>query len=261
MKTKLVFSLLVSAVMLSACRTIPLTGRTQFILTSVSEEKAIGLTEFGKYKEYYPISSNSRYNAAMKSCSAAVIKATEDKDYDWEYVVFQSKTQNAFCLPGGKIAVYSGLLDLMNNEAELAFVVAHEVAHALARHGSERSSWAALQKLGASVVASQTDSALAGAAFEKVSDLGVILPFSRADEYEADKIGMILMAKAGYNPSAAIEFWTRFTEDSSESVLDGWMSTHPRDSERIQALKANLTEAEAAYAACPQRKGNGMLLR
>lgn len=252
--------LMASSAFLSSCRTVPVTGRSQFILTSVEQEKALGLSAFKEYKTKFSKSTNAAYNAAMNSCAPAIIKATEYTEYDWEYTVFNSKTQNAFCLPGGKIAVYSGLMDLMNNEAELAFVVAHEVAHALARHGGEQSSWEQLQSLGSAIVSSQTGSAESATAFQKASELGVMLPFSRKHEYEADRIGMVLMAKAGYKPSAAIEFWSRFTKDSNDSIINGWMSTHPRDVDRIQAMRANLPEAEAAYAAAPRKRGYGMSL-
>ena len=246
--------------LLASCRTVPVTGRSQFILTSVEQEKALGLSAFKEYKTQYSKSSNATYNAAMNSCAPAIIKATEYTEYDWEYTVFHSKTQNAFCLPGGKIAVYSGLMDLMNNEAELAFVVAHEVGHALARHGGEQSSWEQLQAIGSAAMASNAETASSAAVFQKASQLGVILPFSRKHEYEADRIGMVLMAKAGYKPSAAIEFWSRFTEGSNDSVIEGWMSTHPRDVDRIQAMRANLPEAEAAYEAAARKRGYGMAL-
>lgn len=246
--------------LLSSCRTVPLTGRSQFILTSIAEEKAQGLTAFKQYKEKFPRSTNSRYNAAMNSCGKAIVKATEYTEFDWEYTVFESKIQNAFCLPGGKIAVYSGLMTLMYNEAELAFVVAHEVAHALARHGGEQSTWEKLQALGTTVMAAKAENAAAAAAFQKATEYGVMLPFSRTHEYEADKMGMLLMAKAGYKPSAAIEFWSRFTEGSDDSVLDGWMSTHPRDVDRIQAMRENLPAAEAEYAKAVDKKGYGMSL-
>ena len=242
-----------------ACRTVPLTGRTQFILSSLNQEKAAGLTTYNQYKSKFSRSQNAAYNKAMNSCSQAIVKATAYNEYDWEYTVFESKTQNAFCLPGGKIAVYSGLIDLMNNEAELAFVVAHEIAHALARHSGERSSWNQLKSVGAAILKSRTDSAAAESAYQKIAQVGVILPFSRKHEYEADKMGMLLMAKAGYKPSAAIEFWSRFTQGSAnDNVISGWMSTHPRDTDRINAMRSNLAEAEAAYAAAPNKKGYGM---
>ncbi len=245
---------------LSSCRTVPLTGRSQFILTSLEEEKSMGLTAYKQYKAKFGTSSNTTYNAALRSCGAAIVKATEYTAYDWEYTVFQSSTQNAFCLPGGKIAVYSGLMDLMKNEAELAFVVSHEVAHALARHSGEQASWEKLQSLGSSILASNAESTAAASAYQKATELGVMLPFSRKHEYEADKIGMILMAKAGYKPSAAIEFWSRFTKGSNAGFLDGWMSTHPCDDDRIAAMRANLPEAEAAYAKASSRKEYGMSL-
>ena len=247
----------VSSGFLSSCRTVPLTGRSQFILTSLIEEKNMGLTAFKEYQNKYPRSTNANYNAVMKSCATSIIKATEYTEYDWEYTVFESKTQNAFCLPGGKIAVYTGLLDLMRNEAELSFVVAHEVAHALARHSGEQMSWESIQSIGAKAVEARGGN---GAVFEKASDLGVMLPFSRKHEYEADRMGMLLMAKAGYDPQAAIDFWSRFTAGSTSSFLDGWMSTHPADDDRIEAMRQVLPEAKAEYAKAASRKGTGMSL-
>ena len=243
--------------LLSSCRTVPLTGRSQFILTSLTEEKNMGLTAFKEYQNKFPRSSNAHYNAVMKSCATSIIKATEYTEYDWEYTVFESKTQNAFCLPGGKIAVYTGLMDLMRNEAELSFVVAHEIAHALARHSGEQMTWESIQSLGAAAVEAKSGSS---AIFQKASDLGVMLPFSRKHEYEADRMGMLLMAKAGYDPQAAIEFWSRFTAGSTSSVLDGWMSTHPADADRIAAMRQVLPEAQAEYAKATTRKGKGMSL-
>ena len=148
MKSLLTALALTGLVMMTGCRTVPLTGRSQFILTSVETEKSMGLSAFNEYKGKLPRSTNATYNAAMNSCAQALIKATQYREYDWEYTVFQSKTQNAFCLPGGKIAVYTGIMDIMNNEAELAFVVAHEIAHALARHSGEQMAWGAVQSMG-----------------------------------------------------------------------------------------------------------------
>ncbi len=243
--------------LLSSCRTVPLTGRSQFILSSLTKEKSMGLTAFKEYQEKFPRSTNSRYNEVMKSCATSIIKATEYTEYDWEYTVFQSSTQNAFCLPGGKIAVYTGLMDLMRNEAELSFVVAHEVAHALARHSGEQMTWESLQKLGAKAAESR---GVNSEIFQKASELGVMLPFSRKHEYEADRMGMLLMAKAGYDPKEAIEFWRRFTAGSTSSFLDGWMSTHPADSDRIAAMQEVLPEAQAEYEKAATKKGKGMSL-
>lgn len=245
---------------LACCRTVPHTGRTQLMLTTSSEENAMGLQAFNEYKQKFNRSSNATYNRALASCGKALVDVAGDNSFAWEFTVFDSKTQNAFCLPGGKVAVYSGLMDLMRNEAELSFVVAHEVAHALARHSGERISWGYLQTLGGNLLSSAYQNEYLDAAYKKGTDIGVMLPFSRSDEYEADKIGMMLMAQAGYNPNAAIEFWNRFVGDSTESVLDGLMSTHPRDADRIEAMKANLPEAEKAYAAAKTKRGYGMSL-
>lgn len=254
MKSLLTALALTGLVMMTGCRTVPLTGRSQFILTSVETEKAMGMSAFNEYKSKLPRSVNATYNAAMGNCARALIKATQYKEYDWEYTVFQSKTQNAFCLPGGKIAVYTGIMDIMNNEAELAFVVAHEIAHALARHSGEQMAWGAVQSMGVSVLKESGY----GSAFESASEYGVMLPFSRKHEYEADQMGLLLMAKAGYNPRAAIEFWSRFTAGSASSSLNGWMSTHPADADRIQAMRQHLPAAEAEYARATSKKGYGM---
>lgn len=243
--------------MLASCRSVPYTGRTQLMLTPVSYEQKLGLSSYKEYKEENKLSANAEYNAAIKRCGDAIVSVAGQEDFEWEFVLFDSKTQNAFCLPGGKVAVYSGIMDLMQNEAELAFVLSHEIAHAIARHGGERMSWGYLKTAGGSLISAATGSSAAGTLFSKSTEYGVMLPFSRGNEYEADRIGMLLMAKAGYQPQAAIQFWARFTEGSEQSALDGMMSTHPRDEDRINAMKENLPEAEAAYAAAAVRRGSG----
>lgn len=250
--------MVVLVALIACCRTVPHTGRTQLMLTSSQEENALGLKAFNQYKTKFNRSSNATYNQALASCGKALVAVSGNSEFAWEFTVFDSKTQNAFCLPGGKVAVYSGLMDLMNNEAELAFVVAHEVAHALARHSGERMSWSYLQTLGGSLVASAFQNSMYNEMYKQGTELGVMLPFSRSDEYEADRMGMLLMAKAGYNPKAAVEFWSRFVGTPNDSFLDGLMSTHPRDVDRIEAMKKNMAEAEAAYAAAPVKRGYGM---
>ena len=243
---------------LVSCRTVPYTERVQLILTPASYEQKLGLNSYEEYKAENQISTNKAYTEALKRCGDAIVAVSGEPDLEWEFSLFESKTQNAFCLPGGKVAVYTGIVELMNNEAELAFVVAHEIAHALARHGGERMSWGYLKTLGGSLVGALSGSSAAGTLFNKGAEFGVMLPFSRSNEYEADLIGMQLMAKAGYNPEAAVQFWSKFTADSEESILDGMMSTHPRDEERIQAMKGNLTTANALYAQAPDKKGYGI---
>ena len=165
------------------------------------------------------------------------------------------------CLPGGKVAVYTGLMDLMKNEAELAFVVGHEIGHAIARHSGERMSWGMLQSLGGILVELGFQNDIVTEVYGTGTQLGVMLPFSRSNESEADLIGLILMAKAGYDPRASVEFWTRFSKNAESSALGNLMSTHPCDADRIAAMNKNMAQAEAYYQKAPQKKGSGMSLR
>lgn len=246
---------------LSGCRTVPISGRQQFIMKPMQEETALGLQAFQEECKKEVVSNNPLYTAALRSCASSLVQVAEGgESYDWQFVVFASEEQNAYCLPGGKIAVYSGIMDLMNNEAELAFVVAHEISHAIARHYGESSAWGSVTDLGGQVLKSINPDSAASTLYDPLVKYTVNLPFSRKDEYEADLIGMILMARAGYNPSAAIEFWSRFTEGKEQSALNGLMSTHPRSVDRINAMRANLPRAMAEYNAAPQKKNYGMQL-
>lgn len=252
-------ALVLACLALDSCRTVPITGRRQFIMSSETQEAELGLQAFSAECKQYGRSSNARYNQVLSSCANALIKVSGVNHYKWQFMVLDSKEQNAFCAPGGKIGVYSGIMDLMRNEAELAFVVAHEIGHAVARHYGESSAW---NKVTAIAVAA-TDFAAEGMSdvLSPAAQLGIKLPMSRSNEYEADEIGMILMARAGYNPSAAIEFWSRFVGDSKTSALSGLMSTHPRDEARIKAMKELLPQAQAEYNKARNKRGYGMALR
>ena len=240
------------------CRSVPVTGRTQLMLTTEGYENELGLTAFEEYRAQYKRSTNSEYNQALARCGNAIKKVAEYDDFDWQFVVLETETQNAFCLPGGKVAVYTGLMDLMNNEAELACIVAHEIAHAIARHGGERMSWGYLQKLGALGVALGFNNDTLNEIYGVGSQLGVMLPFSRSNEYEADLIGLILMAKAGYNPKAALHFWTRFSKGKTVSWADKMTSTHPCDDDRIANMQNNMERAMEEYRKSKNKKNFGM---
>lgn len=245
---------------LTSCRSVPFTDRPQLMLTSEAEEAQMGLTAFSQYKSQYNRSANGTYNAALSRCGSAIVNSSGlNTNYKWDFQVFQSNEQNAFALPGGKVAVYSGLMDLMHNEAELAFVVAHEIAHVYARHGGERVSWGYMKTLGATAL-SATDNSDLRQLYDLAADYGVMKPFSRSNEYEADQIGLLLMAKAGYNPKAAVEFWSRFTEGKTTGTLSGLMSTHPRDEDRIEALNEFMPTALEAYNKAKVKRGYGASL-
>ena len=171
--------------------------------------------------------------------------------YQWEFKLVQNKELNAWCMPGGKVAVYTGILPVTLTDAGLATVMGHEVSHALANHGAQRMSAAQLQQLGAVGVAVATGSQSAEnqAMWQKYyglgSEVGVMLPFSRSNESEADKIGLALMAIAGYDVEESVLFWGRMAAKSSGKSQPEFMSTHPSDATRIANLKALIPEAKA----------------
>lgn len=250
-----------SVAVLAGCRTVPITERKQLMLSFEDTENAQGVSAYSEYKSQYKISTNAKYTTALKNCGAAIKSVADRDDFDWEFILLDSPTENAFCLPGGKVAFYSGLVDKMNNEAEMAFVMAHEVAHAIARHGGERVSWGRIQSLGGILVSLGFQSDVAKEIYGTGSQLGVMLPFSRENESEADYIGLILMARAGYNPRAAATFWKRFAGGAKSSVLEGLLSTHPCDADRIAQMEANLDAALAEYNKAPVKRDYGAALR
>ncbi len=254
----LILSLIVLACGLCSCRSVPVTGRSQFLLTTESYENSLGAESYEEYKAEYPVSKNAEYNAALARCGNAIQAVAGADEFEWEFTVLDSEIQNAFCLPGGKVAVYSGIMDSMANEAELAFVVGHEIGHAIARHGGERMSRSILQSLGAVLVSAAFNSETIDAIYGTGTELGVMLPYSRSNESEADIIGLVLMARAGYDPSASYTFWRRFTNNAEgSSKLESILSTHPCDSDRIRAMEENEPMAREEYNKAPTKYGFG----
>ena len=239
------------------CQTTPYTERTQLMLTSTQEEIQMGEQEWASICKKSKVSTNASYNAAVKRVGMNIAQVAEQPNYRWEFKVFENKEPNAFCLPGGKIGVFSGLFQFVANDAELAAVVGHEIGHAVARHGGERMSQSTLQQIGSEVtkvfgalVQGRTGVPAEGwlLAYTGLTNVGAMLPFSRAQEYEADKLGMILMAKAGYSPSAALAFWGKFKNLSQGSTLGNFLSTHPVGEKRIQEMESFLPQAVALYS-------------
>ena len=254
----LTFVIAFSACWLCSCRSVPISGRSQFLLTSESDGSELGVDAYEEYKKEYPVSKNMEYTQALDRCGNAIKSVAGQDDFAWEFTVLDSEIKNAFCLPGGKVAVYSGIMDDMNNEAELAFVVAHEIGHAIARHGGEKMTRSILQSVGAVLVSSIFDNELIDAVYGTGTELGVMLPYSRSNESEADAIGLILMARAGYDPSASYTFWKRFTNNGEgSSKLETILSTHPCDSDRIAAMEANEPAARAEYERAKTKYGFG----
>lgn len=248
--------------MMLGCHTVPVTERTQLMLSTESSENALGVSAYDEYRSKYRISSNAEYTAALQRCGNAIRKVANRDDFEWEFVLFDSPIKNAFCLPGGKVAFYSGIVDKMDNEAEMAFVMAHEIAHAIARHGGERISWGYIQSLGGILVSLGLQNSTVNGVYGIGSELGVMLPFSRRDESEADYIGMLLMARAGYDPRASVAFWRRFSSESAAStVLDDLMSTHPCDEDRIAAMEEHLEAALEEYRKAANKREYGVTFR
>jgi metalloendopeptidase OMA1, mitochondrial len=241
---------------LSGCGTVPVTGRTQLLLVSPEQEFQLGLTAFEQLKQEVPVSRDPQANALVQKVGQriAAVANPDLPDAQWEFVVFESKEPNAFCLPGGKVGVHTGILPITMDEAGLATVIGHEVAHAAARHGAERLSRSIATEVGGQLVGAtiarydprvQTAAALA---YGLGAQLGVALPHSRQQESEADRIGLIYMARAGYNPEAAISFWQRFAEaTASEGGAPWFLRTHPVTETRIEDLRSHLPEALAEY--------------
>ena len=240
-----------------SCTTVPETGRSQLRLISAEQEIKLGLTEFDKLKQSTPISQDASQREMLRRVGRRIAAVVELPGAQWEFVLFDDdETANAFCLPGGKVGVYSGILTITQDDAGLATIIGHEVAHAVARHGVERVSEQLVVKAGGQIldiiVASRTPAwrgAVLGA-YGIGTELGVALPHSRAQELEADHLGLLYMARAGYDPRQAIAFWRRFSayaKKRGEGKPIEFLSTHPLDETRIRALESHIDKAVAEY--------------
>jgi predicted Zn-dependent protease len=241
--------------LVAACASAPYTGRQQLLLTSEASENARGAQAFQALCRRYPVSGDRTIDDLVFRVGRRIAAAANRPDYRWEFVVLvNDKEANAFCLPGGKVGIFTGILKYTQDEAGLATVIAHEAGHALARHAGERQSQAMLANLGGLGLGLGLGglNPLAGEAISQGYGLGtqygILLPYSRKQELEADKIGLILMAKAGYDPALALDFWRRMMHSPENRVHPPqFMSTHPRDESRIQAMAEFLPEAEKLY--------------
>jgi len=225
------------------CTTTPVTNRTQFMMISPDQEMALGASEAQKVFKASKISTDKVLQERIKRIGQRIAAVSGRSDFAWEFTVIDDATPNAFCLPGGKVFFYTGILKITENEDQIATVMGHEIAHALARHGAERMSMQTVSNLGAQVLAAALNvppeyQNLYAQAYGITSQVGVILPYSRKFEHEADQIGVYLMWRAGYNPSQALKFWEnmgRLSKDSKKTLP--FLSTHPADDERIQEIR------------------------
>jgi predicted Zn-dependent protease len=238
-----------------ACETVPYTGRSQLQFMSPEQESQMGVQAFQQTLAKAKVSSDAAASEMVTRVGSRIAAVTGHPEYKWEYRLIQDDKQaNAFALPGGKVAVYTGILPITRDESGLAAVLGHEIGHVVARHGGERLSQQMLVNVGLET----TMATLSGgnpATVQAVASLlgagatvGVLLPWSRAQESEADHLGLILMAKAGYDPHAARDLWVRMAAASQGSGKPPeFLSTHPSDPTRIRQIEVWLPEAMQSY--------------
>jgi predicted Zn-dependent protease len=243
-----------------ACATVPYTGRSQLVLMPESQEVQLGVSAYREVLGKAVLVRDPEVLEVVRRVGERIARVADKPTYQWEFSVIDDDSMiNAFALPGGKVAVYTGLFEVAQDEAGLAAVVGHEVAHALARHGAERMSQGVLAQLGAvglSVALGGGDPRTADAilqAYGLGAQVGVLLPFGRAQESEADHIGLILMAKAGYDPEAALRLWERMEQLGGKSPPE-FLSTHPSYGTRQKDIKRWLPEANRHYQPTPEQK-------
>lgn len=255
---KLALVSLLLAGVIAGCSTVGETGRKQLILISPGQETSLGLSSFNQMKKDVPISKDAAANDLVRRVGQRIAAVASLPNAQWEFVVFESKEANAFCLPGGKVGVYTGILPITKDEAGLATVIGHEVAHAYAHHGAERMSQGLLTEIGAQALGASLSAAdprvqmVTMAAYGVGAKVGFELPHSRGQESEADHIGLRFMAKAGYDPEAAVQFWQRFSTFNQQhggGDTPSFLRTHPLDTTRIQQLQQWMPEAKALLPA------------
>ena len=258
-------SLLVMSFGVTGCETNPYTGRSQLLMSSVGQEMQMGAQAYDQIKRDPKMkpSQDPREIEPVKRVAAKIVEAAKRskygemaKQFQWDVTVIKDdKTANAFALPGGKMAVYTGIFPVAKTEAGLAAVMGHEVVHALARHGAERMSQGqaanvGLQVIGAAVGIGSKNPVLGQATMAALgagAQVGVLLPFSRKHESEADYIGILLAADAGYDPRESVALWERMAQQSGGGGQAEFLSTHPSHDTRIDQLKEWMPEAMAIY--------------
>jgi predicted Zn-dependent protease len=251
---RLVLALLFPGLLLAGCETAPITGRSQLIVVPEAQVAQMGLQTFQEILKKEDVSNDPKLNALVQKVGSRVAQAV-DPGIKWDFVTFNDDKQvNAFALPGGKVGVYSGLFKVVSSEAELAAVIGHEIAHVAARHGAERLSQGIVAQAGlaaTSIALSNREPQtvqLVTAALGAGATIGVLLPYSRLQESEADKLGMIYMAKAGYDPRAAKDLWLKMAKAAQgQARPPELLSTHPANETRIAQIEKWMPEALSHY--------------
>jgi len=255
-------SLIIVILFLSlSCTTVPITGRKQFIILPDYAMLSMSLQQYNEFLKTNKISSNQEQTQMVKKVGRKIQMAVEQyftdknmsytlKDYKWEFNLIESEEKNAWAMPGGKVVVYEGLLPITRDEAGLAVVMGHEIAHAIAKHGNERMSQGLIVQMGGMALTKamaekpEKTRRLWMTAFGVGAQFGVMLPFSRYQESEADHLGLVFMAKAGYDPNEAVEVWKRMAQMKEGQTPTEFLSTHPSDETRIRKIKETIPKVE-----------------
>lgn len=258
-KVRIIFAVFI-VLLLIQCATVPVTGQKQLLVYPDRDMLTQSLTAYRDFLKENKLSMDMESTRRVKAVGARIAKSVEEylrskgqetlvTDFNWEFNLVQSLEPNAWCMPGGKVVFYEGILPYCKNDDGIAVVMGHEIAHAVARYGNERMSQQLLLQTGSEIAAgaltkdkSETTQAMVLTAFGVGTNLGVVLPFSRKQENEADKMGLIFMTMAGYSPEEAIAFWTRMASMEGGKKAPEFLSTHPADEKRIANIKAAMPE-------------------
>lgn len=244
-----------AALLCAACQTAAGTGRSQFIFMSEAQEQQMGDQAYKETLKKSRLSTRADWQAQLRRVGQRIAAAANKPEYQWDFQVIQGKEINAFALPGGKVAFWEGIMPIAQDDNGVAVIMGHEIAHALARHGAERAS----QQMGAQAIGQilalgvgQVSPGMEEQFMQLYglgATVGVLLPWGRTQESEADRIGLSLMAKAGYDPATAVAFWERMSKSSGGEKPPEFLSTHPSDETRMRQIREWLPEAKANFRA------------
>ena len=257
------FALLIAALLFQFCSLVPLTGRRQLSLVSDADMLSTSFIQYDQFLNENKLSTNTAQTNMVKGVGRRIQNAvtiyfaqnnlSQDLNgFEWEFNLIENEEVNAWCMPGGKVVVYSGILPVTQNEIGLAVVMGHEIGHAVAKHSNERMSQALLAQLGGQTLATalqekpEQTQEIWMTIFGVGVQLGAVLPYSRLQEGEADHLGLIFMAMAGYDPNGSIEFWQRMSQNAGAKPPE-FLSTHPSDENRIKKIKSEIKEAMKYY--------------
>ncbi len=264
MLTRLAILFFSLTILLSSCITAPVTGKKSLVLIPFDQEVQMGTDSYKDFlsKERNNINRDPKVNALVKQVATRLIRVSDMPNLSWQITVINSKEVNAFCLPGGKIVVYTGILPVCKDEAGLAAVLGHEMGHVVARHGAQRIT----QQLGLNLGMSLASVTFANSQYRDTiiaglgagATVGILLPYSRDDEYEADEIGTTYMARAGYDPNEAVVLWQRFSKMEGARQPE-FLQTHPYSEKRASRLRSLMSRIMIEYQKSP-KYGLGTLL-